>query len=149
MQNLKYYDEQISLIKIEIIRKELNLGWNDWIYEIWLAFLYCFNDRMKKINIEFDPKNDYKNENMQIKIDNLVSIVTKFFPIQQIIYFGKNKEKMERIIGKYEMFKKEIFHSFILAFDDADRIVTPLHSFTETYEGRTDDTLKLIFESYK
>ena len=146
IQKLEHHKDQIFIGKMEMIREDLDLGWNDWTFEAWQAFLYCFNDRMSDIHIHFDPTKDYKNVVCPESIDNAVKIVMKFYPIQRITNFWENKEKIERFVGENRIFLKQIFRAFIIAFDDADRIVTPIHMFTETYEERSPETLKLIFE---
>lgn len=56
-----YHKDQIYQSEIESIRKELKLGHGDWVYEAWVAFIYCFNKRLSYLNIQFDPKDDYKD----------------------------------------------------------------------------------------
>lgn len=148
LPKLKYYKDQIFVGKIDMIKEELDLGWSSFDNEIWKAFVYCFNDRMKTINIHFNPDNEYKNVTCPIRIDQTISIVRKFFPIHEITELWNNKERIERFVGQNAQFKDAIFNSFIKAFDDADRIVSPIHLQTETYEERTSEILKLIFESY-
>lgn len=45
-------------------------------------------------------------------------------------------------------YAKEIFRVMIGAFDDADRVVTLIHMFRETYEQRTIEVLNNIFDYY-
>lgn len=148
LQNHKFYKDQISLGKIEKVRNDLDLGFNDWTYEAWLVFLQCFNDRLNcNLKIKFDPNNDYSDEKYPIKIDKTISFIDTFYPTYQIDYFMQNKNRIERFIGNNRIHEKEIQHEIIKTFDDVDRIVTPLHMFRETYKERTDEQLKLIFKS--
>lgn len=147
LQNHKFYKDQISLGKIEKVRNDLDLGFNDWTYEAWLVFLQCFNDRLNcNLKIKFDPNNDYSDEKYPIKIDKTISFIDTFYPTYQIDYFMQNKNQIERFIGNNRIHEKEIQHEIIKTFDDVDRIVTPLHMFRETYKERTEEQLKLIFE---
>lgn len=143
----KYCKGQISQGKIDMLKDELGLGWSSFGNEIWIAFVYCFNDRMKNINIHFDQNDDYNCVTCPGDIDNVVCIIRKFFPIHEVPKFWENKERIERFVGQNRKFSKEIFDAIIKAFDDADRIVSPIHVQTETYEERTTDILKLIFNS--
>ena len=117
IQKLEHHKDQIFIGKMEMIREDLDLGWNDWTFEAWQAFLYCFNDRMSDIHIHFDPTKDYKNVVCPESIDNAVKIVMKFYPIQRITNFWENKDKIERFVGENRIFLKQIFRTFIFAFD--------------------------------
>ena len=103
---------------------------------------------MENINIHFDIKNDYKDANYPIHIDPAICVVRHFYPIDRIIKFWEHKEQFDWFLGKNRTLIKEIYRSFIRAFDDADKIVTPLHMPIETYYKRTPEKLKLVFESY-
>ena len=117
IQKLEHHKDQIFIGKMEMIREDLDLGWNDWTFEAWQAFLYCFNDRMSDIHIHFDPTKYYKNVVCPESIDSAVKIVMKFYPIQRITNFWENKDKIERFVGENRIFLKQIFRTFIFAFD--------------------------------
>ena len=72
---------------------------------------------MSDIHIHFDPTKYYKNVVCPESIDSAVKIVMKFYPIQRITNFWENKDKIERFVGENRIFLKQIFRTFIFAFD--------------------------------
>ena len=140
-----WHKDQIHQSEIESIRKELKLGHGDWVYEAWVAFVYCFNKRLSYLDIQFDPTNDYKDAKYRITIGGALLIIEQFYPIYRIREFWANEERIKRFVGKYSDCHYEILRALVRWFDDVDRIVTPLHMFQETYEERTQEKLNLIF----
>ena len=63
-----WHKDQIYQSEIESIRNELKLGHGDWVYEAWVAFVYCFNKRLSYLNIQFDPTNDYKDASLNLMV---------------------------------------------------------------------------------
>lgn len=111
--------------------------------------LYCFNKKMKNIGIQFDPENDYKDAKYPVTIGESILIVEQFFPLNRIHDFWRNEEKIKLFVGKYANHSREILRAIVRGFDDADRIVTPIHMFQETYQERTPEKLNLIFDFLK
>ncbi|KAK8897653.1 hypothetical protein M9Y10_015616 [Tritrichomonas musculus] len=142
----KYKKLQMSNFQIAVARDELKLGNSNWTKDVWIAFLYCFNMRMESIGIQFNPNDDYKSIKYPISLTNGISVVLKFYPLASVTAFWKNKERIERFIGKYSKNAEQIIKAFIRGFDDADHIVTPLYMKRTTYQDRTLDTLALIYE---
>lgn len=140
------HKDQIGGTEIKSIQKELNLGHGDFTYEAWIAFVYCFNKRMIHINIKFDPNDDYSDAKYRITIGEALLVIEKFYPIYKIRCFRENEQRIKRFVGKFSNYRYEILKALIRSFDDADRIVTPLHMFQETYEERTQEKLNLIFD---
>ncbi|KAK8865413.1 hypothetical protein M9Y10_010959 [Tritrichomonas musculus] len=144
--NFNYHKDQLVGTEIESIRENLNLKQGNWTCEVWTAFLYCFNKRMKNIGIRFDPENDYKDAKYPVTIGEAILIVEQFFPLNRIHDFWRNEEKIKLFVGKYANHSREILRAIVRGFDDADRIVTPIHMFHETYQERTPEKLNLIFD---
>lgn len=142
----KYKKLQMSNFQIAVARDELKLGNSNWTKDVWIAFLYCFNMRMESIGIQFIQNDDYKSIMYPISLTNGISVVLKFYPLASVTAFWKNKERIERFIGKYSKNAEQIIKAFIRGFDDADHIVTPLYMKRTTYQDRTLDTLALIYE---
>lgn len=142
----KYKKLQMSNFQIAVARDELKLGNSNWTKDVWIAFLYCFNMRMESIGIQFNPNDDYKSIMYPINLTNGISVVLKFYPLASVTAFWKNKERIERFIGKYSKNAEQIIKAFIRGFDDADHIVKPLYMKRTTYQDRTLDTLALIYE---
>ena len=142
----KYKIYQISDLRAAYARDELNLGHLDWEGDVWKAFVYCFNIRLEKIEIQFNPKEDYSEISYPISIIDIIRTVAQFYPIINVNYIWQNQDRIERFIGKYSNKANKIFQAFIQSFDDVDRIVTPIYMRRRTYQIRTVDTLKLIYD---
>ena len=90
---------------------------------------------------------DYKEITYPYCITNGIDIVLKFFPLTSVLAFWNNRTQIERFVGKNRIHAKEIIKAFIQSFDDVDRIVTPLYMSNDTYQIRTPDLYKLIYDS--
>ena len=96
--------------------------------------------------IQYNEKYDYSNDHCPSCINEEIKIVMKFYPLDEVRDFWQNKKRLEAFIGKYRNHYKEITQAFVRAFDDIDQIVTPLHLNRKTYEERTFETLRLIYD---
>ena len=143
---LKYYKYRIDFCEVKRARDILKLGHSSWTNDAWKTFLYCFNLRMKNLQIQFNLSDDYNASFCPFKIDEGINIVLKFYPITRIDEIFQNKEKFNCFIGKYRNKHKEIIQAFIRSFDDVDLIVTSLYLRKRTYFDRTLEQLKIIYD---
>lgn len=142
----EYQKLRISQAEIILAREILKLGCSHWTVDAWKTFVYCFNIRINGIGIQFNEKDDYNNDQCPSDINEEIKIVMKFYPLDEVRDFWQNKKRLEAFIGKYRNHYKEITQAFVRAFDDIDQIVTPLHLNRKTYEERTFETLRLIYD---
>ena len=143
---LKYYEYQMDYCEIKKARDLLKLGQSSWPNDAWKAFLYCFNLRLKDLEIQFNLSDDYDTSFCPFKIDEGINVVLNFYPITRIHEIFQNKEKFHCFIGQYSNKHEEIIRAFIRSFDDVDLIVTSLYLRKRTYFDRTLEKLKIIYD---
>lgn len=127
----------------------MKIGQFEWTHESWIAFVFCFNERMKDMKIEFNTDEKYDNECYYFNIHEAIAIIYEFYPLHRIYEFWNNENKIKLFIGKNRKHAREILRAMVRGFDDADRVVTPIHMFRETYEERTPTILNRIFDYKK
>lgn len=142
----EYQKLRISQAEIILARENLKLGCSQWENDAWKAFIYCFNIRIKKTGIQFNEKDDYNNDQCPSDINEGIKIVMKFYPLQEVSKFWKNKKQIEMFIGKYRMHYKEITQAFVRSFDDVDQIISPMYFNKKTYEECTLERLSSIYD---
>lgn len=78
-----YHKEQISQGDIQDFQKKLKINRFEWTHESWIAFVFCFNERMKDMKIEFNPDEKYDNECYYFNIHEAIAIIYKFYPLHR------------------------------------------------------------------